>query len=122
MMSKPTLNISRGDIWLVNFDPTIGDEIKKTRPAVVISVEAAFRHHLRIVVPITTWQARFSTDFWMIRLSATTTNGLDKDSTANTFQVKSISEERFSRKLGVLSTDKLDEIVAAIALCIDYSP
>jgi mRNA interferase MazF len=66
-MNKPRLNIGRGDIWLVNFDPTIGDEIQKTRPAVVMSINAAFRYRLQIVVPITTWQEKFSGDFWMIK-------------------------------------------------------
>lgn len=114
--------ISRGDIWLVNFDPTIGDEIQKTRPAAVMSLNAAFRHRLQIVVPITSWQAKFASDFWMVRLNATIVNGLDNDSTANAFQVRSLSENRFMRQLGVLTADELDEIAAAIAVCIGYQP
>jgi len=116
------LNISRGEVWMVNFDPTMGDEIQKTRPAAVVSIGAAFRHRLRIVVPITGWQPRFADDFWMIPLPATPANGLDKDSAANTFQVKSVSEERFVRKIGVLTSDEMDAITAAIAVCIGYNP
>jgi mRNA interferase MazF len=46
--------VKRGDIWLVNLDPTIGSEIKKTRPCVVISPE--MHDHLRTVMiaPMTT--------------------------------------------------------------------
>ena len=47
---NPQLKAARNEVWLVNFDPTTGDEIQKTRPAVIISVSAAFRHRLQIVV------------------------------------------------------------------------
>jgi mRNA interferase MazF len=43
----------RGEIWLVNFDPTIGAEIRKQRPAVVVSLTTVGRLPLRIVTPIT---------------------------------------------------------------------
>jgi mRNA interferase MazF len=114
--------IARGEVWLVNFDPTVGDEIQKTRPAVVINISAAFRHKLQIVVPITAWQPRFANDFWMVAVPATPANSLDKDSAANAFQVKSVSEDRFVRKLGALTADEMDEITAAIAVCIGYNP
>ncbi len=121
MTNRPSLSVSRGDVWLVNFDPTIGDEIQKTRPAVIMSVRSAYRHRLQIVVPITGWQSRFSDDFWMIRIPATSSNGLDKDSSANAFQVKSVSEDRFLRRLGIATADHIEEIAAAIALCIGYN-
>ncbi|MDD1438227.1 type II toxin-antitoxin system PemK/MazF family toxin [Dolichospermum sp. ST_sed10] len=45
----------RGEIWLVNFDPTVGAEIRKIRPAVVISSDAAGRLPIKLVAPITGW-------------------------------------------------------------------
>src|SRR5688500_15070586 len=120
--NRPRLSAARNEIWLVNFDPTFGDEIQKTRPAVIINIGAAFRHRLRIVVPITSWQPKFERDFWMIRLPANPTTGLDNESAANAFQVKSLSEERFVRKIGVLDNVIVDEITTAIALCIGYNP
>jgi mRNA interferase MazF len=122
MMNKPRLAINRGDIWLVNFDPTIGDEIQKTRPAVVMTINAAFRYRLQIVVPITTWQAKFASDFWMVRIVPSTLNQLDNESAVNAFQIKSISEDRFVRKLGGLSQQQLDDIASAVAVCIGYNP
>jgi mRNA interferase MazF len=58
----------------------------------------------------------------MIRLPVSPTNGLDNESAVNAFQVKSISEERFVRKIGILDDMTMDEITTAIALCIGYSP
>ena len=49
----------RGEIWLVDFDPAVGAEIRKARPAVVISVKDIGRLPLRIVVPITDWKLAF---------------------------------------------------------------
>jgi len=46
----------RGEIWLVRFDPSIGAEIRKLRPAVVLSLDKIGRLPLRIVVPVTDWR------------------------------------------------------------------
>jgi mRNA interferase MazF len=111
-------NPLRGEIWWVNFDPTVGAEIKKHRTAVVISQDCIGRLPLRIVVPITGWDGKFSAIPWMVRLNASPGNGLTKESTADTFQIKSVSIDRFSSKLGKLSQEQLDEICAAIQVCI----
>lgn len=120
MTSNPSSTYARKDIWLVNFDPTIGDEIQKKRPAVIVSIHSAYKHKLQIVVPITTWQPRFSGDFWMIKINSTPESGLDQDSAANAYQVKSVSEERFLKKLGVATDEQMNDITAGIALCIGY--
>jgi mRNA interferase MazF len=44
---------SRGEVWLVNFDPAVGGEIRKLRPALIISLDTIGRLPLRLVVPIT---------------------------------------------------------------------
>src|SRR5678816_1147454 len=49
---------SRGDIWLVDFDPAVGAEIRKLRPSLVVSLPAVGRLPLRLVVPITDWKAQ----------------------------------------------------------------
>ena len=58
----------------------------------------------------------------MIHIPPNETNGLDKESAADAFQVKSLSRNRFVHKIGVLDEPKLDEIAAAVALCIGFSP
>ncbi len=112
----------RGEIWQIRFDPSEGDEMRKIRPAVVISAQNAGRMRLQIVVPITGWQPVFERYFWMIQLQANSRNGLSKESAADTFQVKSLSTNRFQKKLGIVTPEEIAEIAAAIALCIGYQP
>ena len=108
----------RGEIWLVDFDPAVGDEMRKIRPAVVMSMDAIGRLPLRMVVPITDWQPRYAHYPWMVELPASPTNGLVKDSGADAFQTKSVSQARFVRLLGRVTSAQLDDIALAIALCI----
>ncbi len=103
---------------MIRFDPSEGDEIKKIRTAVVVSENAIGRLRLKIVVPITEWQSRYATYPWFVQLSPTPTNGLTKQSGADAFQVKSISETRFITRLGDLTPAQLDDIANAIAICV----
>ena len=108
----------RGEVWRIRFDPAEGDEIKKVRTAVVISENAVGRLRLKIVVPITEWKQRYASYPWFIHLAPTPTNGLTKDSGADAFQVKSVSETRFLDRLGELMPGQLDDIANAIAICV----
>lgn len=114
--------VERGDVWEVRFDPSEGDEIRKTRPAVVVSMKRAGRMNLQIVVPLTGWQPHFAEYFWIVHLPPTEHNGLRKDSAADAFQVKSVSVNRFQKKLGIVTSMEVNEIAKAIALCIGYDP
>jgi mRNA interferase MazF len=115
-MTNPTP--VRGEVWRIRFDPAEGDEIKKTRTPVVINENAVGRLKLKIVVPITEWKPRYSGYPWFVHLRPTTTNGLTKDSGADAFQVKSVSENRFLSRLGELTPEELDDIANAIAICV----
>lgn len=119
-MTNPNPLPARGEVWEVRFDPSEGDEIKKIRPAIVMSIRGAGRMNLLIVVPITTWQPPFERYFWMINLKPTPQNGLSKESAADAFQVKSISTKRLVTKLGSVASEQVEETATAIALCIGY--
>ena len=108
----------RGEVWAVNFDPAVGAEIGKARPAVVIGVESIGRLPLQLVVPITDWKPAYATYPWFVELSPNSTNGLSKSSGAGAFQVKSVSETRFVRPLGRITDEQITEIAEAIALCV----
>ncbi len=111
---------SRGEIWEVQFRPAVGAEIQKTRPAVVMNVPEVGRLPLCIVVPITEWSSVFAQFSWFVHLPPSNDNGLTKESGADAFQVKSVSENRLVRKLGRVTEPQVEEIAAAIALCIGY--
>lgn len=110
--------MTRGDVWLVNFDPTIGDEIRKTRPAVVVNDDAVGVLDLAVVVPITKWDDIFSGSPWIVRLLPTSSNGLVKPSAADTFQVKSVSTERFMKRMGMLSQKEMNDVSEALAIVL----
>jgi len=112
----------RGEVWSVAFDPQVGAEIQKNRPAVVMTAAGIGRLPVAIVVPITDWKPHYQNWPWFVYLAPTRTNGLTKGSGADAFQVKSLSEQRFIRKLGVLTPAQLDEIAAAVALSVGYAP
>ena len=109
----------RGEIWLVDFDPSKGAEINKQRPALVVSSTASGVLPLRIVVPLTSWQSDFEAHSWMFKIAPTKDNGLQNISAADCFQVKSVTTERFVKCIGTAPLHILDEIAATIAIIIE---
>jgi mRNA interferase MazF len=81
----------RGEVWLVNFDPSRRAAINQLRPAVVISEDSIGRLPLRMVVTVTDWKPHYSQLPWLISLPAAASNGLLKHSAADAFQTKSVS-------------------------------
>jgi mRNA interferase MazF len=117
-MTAP-LDPQRGEIWLIDLEPTRGAEIRKTRPCVVVNAAGVGRLPLRIIVPITAWDDRYASYSWLVRLEPDEASGLSKPSAADAFQVRSVSLDRFEARLGELSAEITDQIAAAIALCVD---
>jgi len=112
----------RGEVWIVDLDPTRGVEIQKKRTAVVLSSNGLAVLPLHIIVPITAWQPKFASSPWFQKLSPTRKNGLDKESGADAFQIRSVARERFLQKIGILNADELEEIAYKAALCIGLNP
>ena len=108
----------RGEIWRVNFDPTQGSEMRKVRPAVVINDNRIGRLPLKMVVPITEWDDVYPRYPWMTRLEANAANGLSKTSSADAFQLRSLSTNRFISRVGILTDAVLDAIADTVALCV----
>ena len=105
----------RGEVWIITLDPTVGAEIKKARPAVIVNDDAVGILPLKVIVPITDWKDRYALAPWMVRLDPTAENGLDKPSAADAFQVRSVARERFVRRLGKLSDTAMQAITKALA-------
>ena len=110
----------RGEIWLVNFDPTVGAEIKKVRPAVVISSDSVGRLPIKLIAPITDWKIYFSSNFWHVKIEPNSINRLNKDSAIDTLQLRGADLQRFIRKLGSVSEITMLEIIASIATVIEF--
>ncbi len=106
----------------MDLNPTRGQEIQKTRPVVIISAESFQPIPLRIVIPITSWQEKFSDRLFMIKIEANLENQLSRDSAGNVLQVRSISTERFVKRLGQVSDEILQELLAGLIVCVDYEP
>ena len=105
----------RGEIWLVRLDPTVGAEMQKTRPALVVNDDAIGVLPLSVVVPITRWQERYSGVPWLVRIEPSPANGLRASSVADTFQLRSAAHERFIRRLGAVSGPLMRQIEEALA-------
>ena len=108
----------RGEIWLVRLDPVVGAEIRKVRPAVVVNVAGVGRLPLKIVVPLTEWKSSYAALTWIVHVRCSAGTGLTKDSGADAFQVKSVSDLRFDRMIGHLSPQQLQRVASAVAMCV----
>lgn len=108
----------RGQIWLYCADPTVGDEIGKTRPCVIVSNDEIGILRLKIVVPITGWNDEFAKVPWMVKIESTSENRLSKLSAADTFQVRSVSQQRLIKNVGMLDDRTMQEISDALAIVL----
>lgn len=106
------MKISRGDIWLTNFDPTVGSEIAYTRPALIISHSGynAIADTVT-VIPIST--GRYIKSFH-VQLKK-----LRKDSHAVVPQIRSASKKRFIKKIGKATDVELNEVKEKLIRYLD---
>ena len=100
----------RGDLYWVNLDPTIGSEIKKTRPCVVISPDAANQAGpLVIIAPISKVEGK-KVLFHEIPLPKGT-GGLSFDSKIKVFQLRCVDKKRLSpNRIGALPPDLVEHL------------
>ncbi len=77
---------------------------------------------MQIIAPITTWKEAYEQRPQLIELQPTSENGLANRSVAAADQVRAIDITRCESKAGSITADELDEIVAAVALCIGFEP
>jgi mRNA interferase MazF len=103
----------------VNFDPTIGAEIRKTRPAVVISSDAVGTLPIKLVAPITDWKPRFAPNIWHVRVVPTAENGLAKSSAIDVLQIRGMDIQRFVKRLGILADEELESVLLATTAVIE---
>lgn len=105
----------RGEIYWVNLDPTIGSEIRKKRPAVIVSNDAANRRYRQVtILPLTTQNLETVEPFQVLLLGKET--GMGKDSKALAEQIRTIAKERLGKVVGSVGIEQLEAIAEAIKL------
>ena len=102
--------MKRGEVWWVEFDPAVGSEIRKTRPAVVVSNDAANRHLTRVVVvPLTSHTGRQYPGEALVTVGS-------QESKAMADQIMAADKSRLRNQLGSLS--KADMLAVEDAICV----
>ena len=111
--------MKQNEIWLVSLDPTVGSEIQKTRPAVIVNDNTLGRLPLKIIVPLTDWKDRYDVAPWMVKIEPNAVNKITKTSAADCFQIRSVSEQRCVKKIGEVGNEMMANIRAALALVLN---
>ena len=107
----------RGQVWVVNFDPTVGHEIKKTRPALVIQNDIGNRYSpITIVAAITsaTDGKTHPTEVPIRKGGA----GLTADSLILLNQIRSIDKQRLVKRLGTVEAEAMERVDSALAVSL----
>ena len=102
--------VRRGEVWLVSFDPSVGGEAQKTRPAIVLSNDTANALLNRVqVVPVSSQTERLYPAEAYITL-----NGARRKAMAD--QITTASKRRLQRRLGILGKDDLNAVSHVVRL------
>jgi mRNA interferase MazF len=112
-LARPT----RGEIYLVNFDPTIGAEIQKTRPALIVQNDIANRHSpITIIAAITSHveEPLYPKEV----LVKAPEGGLTVDSVVLLNQVRSVDKRRLMRRLGGLTPATMERVTRALQISL----
>jgi mRNA interferase MazF len=109
------MTIKQSEIWLVNLNPTIGTEINKTRPCLVIGDDMIGKLKSKTVLPITGWSEIYSQVPWMIECEPTPQNHLSKPSAIDAFQIRNLSTKRFIKKIGEIDNELLFIVHSIVA-------
>jgi mRNA interferase MazF len=105
----------RGEVWWVNFEPSLGGEIRKRRPAIIVSNNAAntFLNRLQ-VVPLTSHVERVYPSEALVLLDG-------REAKVMADQLTTVSKQRLGNKMGELTADDLRKVEQAILIQLALS-
>jgi mRNA interferase MazF len=108
----------RGEIYLVSFDPTLGHEIQKTRPAIVIQNDVSNQYSPVTIVAAISTQFKDPPHPREVFISPGRTTGLNQRSAAILNQIRSIDRQRLIKRLGALDTATMRRIDDALRISL----
>jgi mRNA interferase MazF len=112
----------RGDIFLVEFDPARGHEIKKTRPALIIQNDIGNRLSPVTIVAAITSKLSPKPFPVEVRIAPTKTNGLSVLSAIRLNQIRSVDRQRLVKRLGTLDAATIRSVDEAIKISLGLMP
>ena len=110
--------LERGEIYLVSFDPTLGHEIKKTRPALIIQNDIGNRYSPVTIVAAITSTVPLVAHPVRVVIEPTNMNGLDTRSTILLDQIRTVDRQRLIKRLGEVDTDTLAKVDDALRISL----
>ena len=99
--------MKQGEIWQINLDPTIGSEMKKIRPCIILNSNIVGKLALKVIAPLTDFKEHYRSIPWMVIIEPDAQNQLKKISAIDLFQVRSLSKKRLVRKTGFVGKEIL---------------
>lgn len=108
----------RGEVWLVNWNPARGSEQAGKRPALVIQNNIGNEKASTTIVAAISGSVKI---YPMNVKVDSTEGGLERPSIVKTSQILTVSKERLEKRLGRISTKKMEEVNRAIKLSLDIS-
>ena len=97
----------RGEIWLIDFDPTVGSEIRKTRPGLIVSPDA-MNEHLRTVLVMPLTSGSRAAPFRLELVFR------DRDGRLLGDQIRTLDRKRLRKRLDVLDPDIVADALAIL--------
>ncbi len=110
-------SVKRGEVYLVNFDPTIGSEIRKIRPALVIQNDVGNRYSPATIVAAIT--SKYDDELYPTEVMIRTgEGGLSQDSVVTFDQIRTIDKTRIVKKLGAVSEVTMRRAESALKISL----
>jgi mRNA interferase MazF len=111
-----------GDIYTINYDSLTGNRLNKTLPVVILSGGDYRYLPLAIIAPIIDWEDYLDENPFFVSLEPEHHKGLRNKSMIDCYQIRAIDHVRLIEKIGILSSDKMNQIKKSISLILDIEP